>query len=238
MEEYVAVTLLRLLGYRWPAQDAYESEHGPILHSGFVAKDGIIPLVHCADQPTAARRIRMRLAHQFGEEGADRSEQGFQKWVGRSIEEWLERDFFKRHIQQFKQRPIAWHLVSSERNFEAFVLYHRLSRETLYKLRATYAGGFIGRLRAEQERARQANDARKVCDLQIKIEDVEEFRERIEKIERGDALQNRIRCRWKAEEAEGRPGPYAPDIDDGVKVNIRPFQESGLLSVKEVIRKW
>jgi hypothetical protein len=36
----------------------------------------------------------------------------------------------------------------------------------------------------------------------------------------------------------GRPGPYAPDIDDGVKVNIRPFQESGLLAMKQVIKKW
>lgn len=30
----------------------------------------------------------------------------------------------------------------------------------------------------------------------------------------------------------------SPDIDDGVKVNIRPFQENGLLAVKEVIKKW
>ena len=60
---------------------------------------------------------------------------------------------------------------------------------------------------------------------------------RAEKIERGDELRNRIRCRWKREEETGRPGPYAPDID-GVKVNIRPFQEAGLLAMKEVIKKW
>ncbi len=45
-------------------------------------------------------------------------------------------------------------------------------------------------------------------------------------------------CRWKGEETEGRPSPYAPDIDDGIKVNIPPFQETGLLSLKEVIKKW
>jgi len=61
---------------------------------------------------------------------------------------------------------------------------------------------------------------------------------RAEKIERGDELRYRIRCRWKPEEETGRPGPYAPDIDDGVKVNIRPFQEAGLLAMKEVIKKW
>ena len=44
--------------------------------------------------------------------------------------------------------------------------------------------------------------------------------------------------RWKGETETGRSGPYAPDIDDGVKVNIRPFQELGLLAMKEVIMKW
>jgi hypothetical protein len=119
------------------------------------------------------------------------------------------------------------------------VLYHRLSRATLQKLRAQYAGGLIARLRGEQERARQRPDSvGEVSKLQLQIEDVEEFRNRLEKIERGDGLRYRIRCRWKGEEAEGRQGPYAPDIDDGVKVNIRPFQEAGLLAVREVIKKW
>ena len=74
--------------------------------------------------------------------------------------------------------------------------------------------------------------------LQFQIEDVEEFRVRLEKIERGDELAYRIRCRWKGEEATGRSGPYDPAIDDGVKVNIRPFQEAGLLAMREVIKKW
>jgi len=62
--------------------------------------------------------------------------------------------------------------------------------------------------------------------------------QRLERIERGDELKDRIRCRWKDEEKDGRPGPYPPDIDDGIKVNIRPFQENGLLAVKQVIKKW
>lgn len=32
---------------------------------------------------------------------------------GRSPEEWLRRDFFRRHVSQFKKRPIAWHLASN-----------------------------------------------------------------------------------------------------------------------------
>ena len=163
------------------------------------------------------------------------------KRVGRRVEAPRvppERDFSQRHVQQFKQRPIAWHFVSPERTFEAFVLYHTLSAGTLQTLRAKYAGGLIERLRGEQERARQRGAAADMSRLRGQIEDVEEFRQRLEAIERGDELKYRIRCRWKGESEAGRPGPYAPDIDDGVKVNIRPFQEAGLLAVKEVIKKW
>lgn len=240
LEDHASVTVLRLLGYRWPEQDTYEREHGPVMDPSLVDEDGIIPLVPCGVQPTAAQRVRMRLEREFGEEGATQSGREFRQWVGRDIiEEWLRRDFFRRHVQQqFKQRPIAWHLVSPERTFEAMVLYHKLSRATLQKLRVQYAGGLVSRLQAEQARARSRGDAAGVSRLQMQIEDVEEFRDRIEAIEGGDEIQYRIRCRWKGEDQEGRPGPYAPDIDDRVKVNVRPFQEAGVLAVREVIRKW
>jgi len=67
---------------------------------------------------------------------------------------------------------------------------------------------------------------------------VDDFSRDLQSIERDDELRNRVRCRWKNEEPEGRPGPYPPDIYDGMKVNIRPFQESGLLAMKQVIKKW
>jgi hypothetical protein len=108
----------------------------------------------------------------------------------------------------------------------------------LERLRTVYAGGLIERLRGEQARARERGDAEAAGRLQLGIEDVEEFLARLTALDRGDEPRARIRCRWKGEDPAGRPGPYAPDIDDGVKVNIRPFQELGLLAVKEVIKKW
>jgi hypothetical protein len=238
LEDYASVSVLRLLGYRWPEQDAYEAEHGSILDPELVKQDGILPLVDCGDGDTLEARLRRRLERQFGEQGAERSLAEFRQYVGRELGDWLRRDFFKRHVQQFKQRPIAWHLTSPEGTFQAMLLYHRLSRGTLQALRTRYAGRLIERLRAEQDRARSRNDAAEAARLQGRIEDVEEFSRELQAIERGDELRHRVRCRWKGEEVEGRPGPYAPDIDDGVKVNIRPFQESGLLAMRQVIKKW
>jgi hypothetical protein len=117
------------------------------------------------------------------------------------------------------------------------VLYHRLSRDTLRRLRDVYAGAIVNRLKADLQRAQSQGDAATASEVRLQIEDVEDFRERILAIEQGRELANRIRCRWKDEEEAGRSGPYRPDIDDGVKVNIRPFQETGLLA-REVIKKW
>jgi hypothetical protein len=237
LEEYIDVTLVRMLGYRWPEQDIYEAKHGPILDPDLVDPDGIIPLVECGDEPVAEERVRTRLVRQLGEDGADAFLSDVRRYTKRDLAEWIRRDFFKAHTRRFKNRPIAWHLRSPEGAFEALVLYHRLSRDTLIRLRVTYAGDRLARLRADQQRARDRGDTATVTTLQVAIEDVEAFRRTLEAIERGDELRHRIRCRWKDETEAGRPGPYAPDIDDGVKVNIRPFQETGLLAAK-VISKW
>lgn len=235
MEEWVEVAVLLMLGYRWPEQDRQEAERGPAIDPDLVDEDGVIPLVPCGRHPTAAQRIRALWERLLGEEGASRSEDEFRRFVGMTLDDWFRRRFFERHARRFKQRPIAWHLTSPEGTFQALVLYHRLSRELLQRLRATYAGALISDLQAEREKAK--DDQGKVGDLAAAIEDVEEFRRTLERIERGDEARYRIRCRWKGEEPDGRPGPYAPDLDDGVKVNIRPFQEAGLLG-RPVIKKW
>ena len=237
LEEYLDITLVRMLGYRWPEQDAYEAEHGLILDPDLVDGDGIIPLVPCGDEPVAEERVRTRLARQFGDDGADAFLADLRRYTKRDLADWIRKDFFKAHAKRFKNRPIAWHLKSPEGAFEALVLYHRLGKDTLAKLRVTYAGDRLARLRADQQRAKDAYDSRTVTDLQLAIEDVDAFRQTLAAIEQGTELRHRIRCRWKDETETGRPGPYAIDIDDGVKVNIRPFHESGLLPAK-VISKW
>jgi hypothetical protein len=237
LEDYVVVTVLRLLGFRWPEQDAYEATNGPIVPPEHVDPDGVIPLVPCNDEPTLEQRVRARMEHQFGEEGAEAALGEFRRYVGKNLGTWLAKEFFRTHTQRFKNRPIAWHLTSREGTFQALVLYHRLSRDTLQRISNLYAAGLINRLKAELQLATERGDERKAQDVRFQIEDVEEFRDRLRAIEEGRELANRIRCRWKDEDADGRPGPYGPDIDDGVKVNIRPFQETGLLT-RPVIKKW
>ena len=125
LEEYVDITLVRMLGYRWPEQDAYEADHGPILDPDLVDADGIIPLVPCGDEPTAEQRVRTRLVRQFGDDAADTFLADLRRYTKRDLGDWIRRDFFKAHARRFKNRPIAWHVKSPEGAFEALVLYHQ-----------------------------------------------------------------------------------------------------------------
>jgi hypothetical protein len=237
LEDHVSVAILHMLGYRWPENDAFDSEVDPAVGKTHSDLHGVLPLVPCGDQPVAGRLIREHLERLFDTNGGRDSAEEFRAIIGRDIDDWLEREFFERHLQQFSQRPIAWHLSSPHGTFQALVLYQSLSRDTMRRLRDVCAGGLLNRLRGEMERAQARNDAKPAEELRVAMDDVEEFRDRLMAIEEGRGLTSRIRCPWKHEESHGRPGTYAPDLDDGVKVNIRPFQEMGLLA-REVIRKW
>ena len=185
LEEYIDITLVRMLGYRWPEQDAYEADHGPILDPDLVDDDGIIPLVPCGDEPIAEARVRTRLVRQFGDDGTDAFLADFKRYTKRDLADWIRRDFFKAHTKRFKNRPIAWHLRSPEGAFEALVLYHRLSRDTLAKLRVSYAGDRLARLRADQQRAKEPVTPAPSPTSRSQIEDVEAFRATLAAIERG-----------------------------------------------------
>ncbi len=123
-----------------------------------VAEDGIIPLTDGAGQPTLLDRVRERIAADFGEARVDAIEQEFQQIMGRSLGDWLARDFFLAHVSRFRKRPIAWLLESGHaldprwevasprrkgqragRNggpaFACLVAYHRLTADTLTRIK-------------------------------------------------------------------------------------------------------
>ncbi len=122
------------------------------------AEDGIIPLSDGTGQPTLLDRVRERIAADFGAALVDAIEQEFRQIMGRSLADWLARDFFPAHVSRFKKRPIAWLLESGHaldprwevtsprrkgqragRNggpaFACLVSYHRLTADTLTRVK-------------------------------------------------------------------------------------------------------
>jgi hypothetical protein len=163
LEDRLSVLVLRLLGHRWPKQ----LEVGEPVPD-WADHDGIIPLVTGTGKATLAEQVRARLQVEDGELGVQQTEALLAELMHMSLEEWLRKRFFPRHVSQFKYRPIAWHLISTPINigkkkrgasrsgpaFECFLYYHACSGDALARIRTQYVEPLM---RAERQRMEDAS---------------------------------------------------------------------------------
>lgn len=210
------VAAARLVGYRWPEQPDTDDL------DVFADSDGIVCLPSVAGKPPAADRVQRLLAAAYGEAWSPATvrrlleESGSKK---KTLEDWLRDDFFKQHCTLFGNRPFIWHIWDGQRDgFAALANYHQLDRKALEKLTYTYLGDWIERQRAEQRDEVAGAEARLAAAMKL--------RRALELILEGEPPYD-IYVRWKslAQQSIG----WAPDVNDGVRVNVRPFVEAGVL---------
>lgn len=217
-EEGLQAAVGRLMGYRWPDQ-----EDGELYE--FADADGIACLSAVVGEQPAARRLEALLAHAFDDRwspGVLRDLIGHAGSRKKNLGEWLRDDFFKHHCSVFSQRPFVWHIWDGRKDgFAALVNYHRLDRAGLEKLTYTYLGDWI-----ERQRADAAED---VAGADLRLAAARELKDKLEAILRGEPPYD-IYVRWK--ELHAQPLGWEPDWDDGVRINIRPFVEAGVLRSK------
>jgi hypothetical protein len=224
VEDYFTVIILRMLGFRWPKQ--IEADE-PIPE--WADKDGIIPITEHTGEQTLLERIRDRIGAEFGEDRIGAIETEFSDILYNAackeaeikgkkpprkrttLSEWLEKEFFKRHISQFKKRPIAWHISSSNGTFQVLLFYHKLSGDILRNLKNRYLAKvrqFYGVLLEKARGGESTHGGLTLGKLQDIEAELEDFASRLDRV---------INL------------PYEPLIDDGVRVNIAPLQKVGLL---------
>jgi len=165
LEDRLSVLVLRLLGHRWPRQIA-AGEPPP----AWADPDGIIPLTPGPGETALAERLRLRLRAEAGDLGAQQVEALLADLTGESLDSWLRRSFFPRHVRQFKYRPVAWQLASTPGGgkggrkgggrrapaFACLLYYHACTGDALPRIRTGYVEP---RLRAEQARLAEARAA-------------------------------------------------------------------------------
>jgi hypothetical protein len=110
------------------------------------------------------------------------------------------------------------------------VQYHHFDTEALRRLRGTFVRGYLDRLERELGHARQENRADDALELQQKMDEVRAFDRKLQGLEEGEFP---IRVPWKHE--AGQPRGWAPNIDNGVRINILPLQRAGLLRIAKVV---
>lgn len=224
------VAVARLAGYRWPRQTGSSFPDCPALGPDGLEPhadaDGIVPLASIAGEASAAGRLRDLLADAYGEEwSAQKLRELLGKW--KSLEDWLRDGFFEEHCRIFHQRPFIWHIWDGRKDgFHALVNYHRLAapngegRQTLEKLIYTYLGRWIERQQEEVKAGKEGADARLTAALHLKAE--------LEKVLAGEKPYD-IFVRWKP--LHQQPIGWEPDLNDGVRLNIRPWLQTTLAPV-------
>jgi hypothetical protein len=236
------VAVARLCGYEWPRQTGSSFPDCPALGpdglESLADKDGIVCIPPVRGEAGAADRLLNLLAKAYGQSWSSDvlpkllRETGFD---GKSLETWLRDGFFLQHCELFHQCPFIWHIWDGLRDgFSALINYHKLDRKNLETLIYTYLGDWM---------TRQSQDAGNGVDgAQEKLSAADQLKKRLELILAGEAPHD-IFVRWKP--LHQQPIGWEPDIDDGVRMNIRPFlsvpdvkaKGAGILRVKPKI-KW
>ena len=119
----------------------------------------------------------------------------------------------RQHCKLFQHRPFIWHIWDGlPDGFAALVNYHKLDRKNLETLIYTYLGDWI---------SRQNQDVAGGIDgAQERLDAAEALKKKLELILQGEAPYD-IFVRWKP--LEKQPMGWDPDLNDGVRLNIRPF---------------
>ena len=216
------VAVARLLGYQWPQQEV----DGISL---LAIPDGILLLSPASGQEPAPERLRRVLATTYGDAWSAERQAELLRKVGfgdKGLTAWLRDGFFQQHCKLFHQRPFIWHIWDGRRDgFSALVNYHKLDTANLDKLIYTYLGEWIHAQRAAQESGTPGADAKLVAALDLQ--------KKLEAIRDGEPPYD-IYVRWKPthEQTIG----WNPDLNDGVRLNIRPFVEAGVLRSRVNVR--
>lgn len=141
---------------------------------------------------------------------------------GRPLAEWLARDFFKDHLKRYRKRPIYWLLQSPKRRYGVYLFSERVTRDTLHLLRGGhYLAGRAARLREEATRLRarikglaqggeRRRAERELEGLDAELADLELF-------------DKALAAATTQPNARGETAGWAPELDDGILINLAPL---------------
>ncbi|MDL2268641.1 BREX-1 system adenine-specific DNA-methyltransferase PglX [Desulfosarcina sp. OttesenSCG-928-A07] len=223
------VAVARLLGYRWPAEldtnmELADEQREWVKRceslAGYADDDGIVCIPPVRGEAAASDRLLNLLAAAHGDAWSNDTLAALLKsadHAGKSLETWLREKFFTQHCKLFQNRPFIWHIWDGlQDGFSVLVNYHKLDRKNLETLIYTYLGDWI--IRQKQDIARGMDGAEE------RLAAAKSLKKKLELILEGEAPYD-IFVRWKP--LAQQPIGWNPDLNDGVRLNIRPFMTVG-----------
>ncbi|EJG0981292.1 N-6 DNA methylase [Vibrio parahaemolyticus] len=217
------VAVSRLLGYQWPAELDSEMELAPEMRevmkknadfAGLIDDDGIVCIPAVRGEKTAAKRLEAILHKAYGNEWTSSVESNLLKLVkAKDLESWLRDKFFEQHSKMFQHRPFIWQIWDGQKEgFSALVNYHKFDYKGLERLIYTYLDDWISIQKRDLAEGKDGAD--------ILLNAAENLKTQLVAILEGEKGLD-IFVRWKP--LAEQPIGWNPDLNDGVRLNIRPF---------------
>ncbi|WP_426340744.1 Eco57I restriction-modification methylase domain-containing protein [Pseudoduganella sp. S-14] len=229
------VAVSRLAGYRWPIETDAEMELADEARTWIarceklaehIDDDGIVCLPSVRGEPAAHDRLLKLLiaAWETVEPGSWKPAVLDKLLVdadcaSKGLDVWLRDKFFEQHAKRFHHHPFIWHIWDGLKDgFAALVNYHQLDAKNLERLIHTYLGDWI---RQQEAGVRDGIDG-----AQTRLAAAQDLKRRLELILEGEPPYD-IFVRWKP--LVEQPIGWNPDLNDGVRLNIRPFMTAEVL---------
>lgn len=172
--------------------------------------DGIMPLMpnDCGFSDNASARFADFIRVALGNEEHVENLNYVEKCLGKPLEQYFVKDFWKDHKKMYQNRPIYWLFSSKKGAFQVIAYMHRMNAYTAERVRSKYLLPYIEHMESEIDKldARRAElstkETKQLQALQKQLDECREYHERLQVV---------------AEQA------ISFDLDDGVIVNYAKF---------------
>jgi hypothetical protein len=190
-----------------------EEEYAPYVYHGStfsIDDDGIIPLMAKDSRfdDNCVNRLTDFIKLVFGEETLTDNMNFLEETLGKSVEQYLIKDFWKDHKKMYQNRPIYWLFSSKKSSFQIIAYRHRMNKYTVKNIRNKYLLPHIEYLRQElagldsRITALTPQERKQYQKLQKDLEECMEYHDRLHSV-----ADQQIDF----------------DLDDGVVVNYAKF---------------
>lgn len=188
--------------------ESYSYKNGKVI----IDEDAILPLMGSrANFPDDVyNQINELLDTIWGADTRTENVNFIQECLGRDLEKFIVKDFWKYHCSMYKKKPIYWLFSSKKGAFQVLVYMHRMNEFTVEKIRANYLIEHMKYLRSEidifdQQGANiSSQEAKKLDQMRKDLMDCEEYDLLLK-----DTADQQIKF----------------DLDDGVDPNYNLFKE-------------
>jgi len=201
-----------------------------------VIRDGLIPITSVRGFRTVGEWLVEELRWELGADAGERVASEFARLLSTdgsdvvdSLNAWLEKEFFPRHLERTQGEPEVWHLTSELGTLQVLAYGRRLDPARLTRLNSDVVRRKIDEF---ERRLHQAEEGDRTDDTELieyQLRDLHMFEVALGMLQVGSSDEAKLVYPWLRDDQQ--PNGWVPLWKEGIRVNIAPLQRLGLLAI-------